>query len=295
MNTKINIFIFLYIIQFFYLTLESKDLRVLIGSPIHQKPAILSHFLDSLNRLHKRTLLVDYYFINDNVIEESSNLLKDFALHNNVIIEDSKKTSEVYKCDEVTHYWSVSLAWKVADFKNIIIKYARENNYDYVFLLDSDLVLNPRTLVHLINQELISTNRDLISNIFWTKFTPHENDLPQVWMFDEYNSSPQIRDEIVSRELAHERLSEFCNQLKQPGIYKVGGLGACTLFNRRALETGLEYTPLKNLMFNGEDRHFCMCASALDLGMYVDTHYPAYHIYRESLLAGVDHYISINE
>ena len=29
----------------------------------------------------------------------------------------------------------------------------------------------------------------------------------------------------------------------------------------------------------GEDRHFCIRAAALGLSLYVDTHYPAYHIY----------------
>ncbi len=48
---------------------------------------------------------------------------------------------------------------------------------------------------------------------------------------------------------------------------------------------------LDNVSFWGEDRHFCIRARALNIDLFVDTVFPAYHIYRKELLAGVDWYL----
>ena len=82
------------------------------------------------------------------------------------------------------------------------------------------------------------------------------------------------------------RRQHFLNQLKRPGIYEVGGLGACTLISRKAIKLGVSFSQIPNLSFWGEDRHFCIRAAALGLKLYVNTRYPAYHIYRESDLKG---------
>ena len=76
----------------------------------------------------------------------------------------------------------------------------------------------------------------------------------------------------------------------------MGGLGACTLIARAALLKGVRFKQIENLrILKGEDRFFCVRAAALGLELFVDTHYPAYHIYRESDLEGVPEYIAKNE
>lgn len=80
--------------------------------------------------------------------------------------------------------------------------------------------------------------------------------------------------------------------LKIPGVYKVGGLGACTLISRHALEKGVSFREIYNLGLIGEDRHFCIRAAALGLELFADTRYPPFHIYRESELAALAEYKS---
>ena len=58
----------------------------------------------------------------------------------------------------------------------------------------------------------------------------------------------------------------------------------------KALKMGINFNLIENLSFWGEDRHFCVRASSLGLKLFADTHYPVYHIYRESDLAGVSDY-----
>jgi hypothetical protein len=103
-----------------------------------------------------------------------------------------------------------------------------------------------------------------------------------VWISDEYTQYRQERGETVSEEEKDERYRQFLSMLKKPGLYEVGGLGACTLIHRSALAAGVHFGPIRNLSFWGEDRHFCVRAAALGIPLYVDTHYPAFHIFRDS-------------
>ena len=259
--------------------------KILIGSPIHQKPQILKEFLQSLKQLNKDNLNVDYFFIDDNNVEESSELLREFQVKEQGVFILKSQYEDVYSCDSNTHNWKENLIWKVANFKDSIIKYAKVNNYDYLFFIDSDLVLRTETLKHLI-----STGKDIISEIFWTKWQPNYPELPQVWLKDAYTQYDVSRNEKLNEEEIYIRHNNFINKLRTPGIYEVGGLGACTLISKYAIDKGVSFKEIKNLSFWGEDRHFCIRAAALGLSLYVDTNYPAYHIYREEDLSGVLEY-----
>ena len=62
------------------------------------------------------------------------------------------------------------------------------------------------------------------------------------------------------------------------------------MIRNAALEKGVRFQEILNLELTGEDRHFCVRAAVLGIGLYVDTHLPAYHIYRLSALDGVAAY-----
>ncbi|WP_163144142.1 CDP-glycerol glycerophosphotransferase family protein [Bacillus sp. 22-7] len=259
--------------------------KILIGSPIHQKPQILEIFLNSLKRLNNIDMEIHYLFIDDNIDKKSTELLKRFAYEpkNIKIINGDKEDS--YFTNEQTHYWNDTLVWKVANFKNKIIQEACEGDYDFLFLLDSDLILHPYTL-----QQLIQSEKDIVSNIFWTKWQPDLPELPQVWMFDEYEQYYKKSGENLTDEEKTKRHIDFINMLRVPGVYEVGGLGACTLISKKAIKAGVNFNEIKNISFWGEDRHFCIRAQALGLSLFVDTNYPAFHIYRYSDLSNANNY-----
>jgi len=254
--------------------------RVLIGTPIRQKAEILSNYIWSIKRLSLDSIDVDYYLIDDNLEEDSSQLIASFIEENHNTFLIKTKDDKPYFCNESTHFWDEELIWKVAGFKNSIINKAREEDYDYLFLIDSDLVLQPPTLEHLVN-----CGKDIISEIFWTKWEADFPILPQVWCSDQYTLYKCSRKERLSESESLERTLSFLNELKVPGIYKVGGLGACTLISKKAMQAGVNFNEIYNTSLVGEDRHFCLRAAALGFELFVDTHYPAFHIYRSSDLA----------
>lgn len=264
--------------------------RVLVGSPVYQKPEILEAFLASLKKLTRNTIILDYMFIDDNEDENSSKLLADFAREASLVVTICGEKQGNYLCDDESHYWDDGLMLKVANYKNSIINYAIENNYDYLFLVDSDLVLHPGLI-----EQLKNTDKDIISEIFWSRWHKDRPLEPNVWLFDEYDLVPKELGEKLSEEEMQIRQSRFLNQLRLPGVYEVGGLGACTLISSAALAAGISFEPIKNLTIHGEDRFFCIRAAVLGIDLFVDTHYPAYHIYREQDLAGVASYVKSSD
>nr|WP_238177706.1 glycosyltransferase [Paenibacillus contaminans] len=268
-----------------------RKMRILTASPVRQKPEILTLFLESLTRLDSGGHHVDFLFVDDNENEASRTLLEAFQAKNigAAVIRSETEDKQAYQRDEVTHYWNDALVDKVADMKDRILEFALDRQYDAVFLIDSDLLIHPNTLVRLADEE-----KDIVSNIFWTRWQKDALELPQVWLMDEYSFYRKSRQAPLSDEEANDRAHAFLDQMRVPGVYEVGGLGACTWISRDVMEKGVRFRRLPNVSFWGEDRHFCIRAAALGFRMHVDTRFPAYHIYRESDLPGAIRYLEIH-
>lgn len=258
------------------------DQRVLIASPVRQHPAKLRAFLRSLDALDRTGLRLEFAFVDDNDDPASSALLRDFAPHDVVRLLPPGPPGDAYVTDDATHHWRTSLTDRVAAFKDRFLEIARDEGFDAVFLVDSDLVLQPPTVRHLMDQPVL-----ICSEVFWTRWEPDGPELPQVWCHGQYELFPLERGESVGPDEIARRTDAFVTMLRTPGRYEVGGLGACTLIRRDAIERGVRFARVPNLVVFGEDRDFCVRAAALGIGLYADTHHPPLHLYRERDLARV--------
>ncbi len=278
------IFIFTQFLCFASENSQNNKLRILLGCPVHQKPAILKEFLESLNHLKQQNYSLDYFFIDDNSTEESSQQLKEFSekQKSNCLIL-SKNNDSIFHCDESGHNWNEELIWRVAEFKDLMIQKANTEDYDYLFLVDSDIALHPKTI-----EQLLIAKKDIIANVFWTKWTSNADPLPYAWLSDDYSMFQKEPSEHLTKEIINKKTKDFLDMLRDPGVHEVGGLGGCTLISKTALKKGVSFEKISNLTIFKEDSHFCFRASVLGLSLFVDTHYPAFHIYRESDLARLE-------
>lgn len=215
-------------------------MKVLIAAPLKQKPHIFDEFQKSL----------------DNLIIPAGVTIERFF-----VVNDCPEIVEHIKGEYITvdmggdyedHVWRDNDLHRMEKLRNITIAAALNSGADYLFSVDTDLVLHPETLVWLLKAE-----KDLVSEIFWTL------DWCNAWMYDAY--SPPMEE------------------WKTPGLYQVGMTGACFLISRRAMMAGCDYTFIPNIRraFWGEDRHFCVRAACLGFDLWVDTHVPATHLYTE--------------
>jgi GT2 family glycosyltransferase len=249
--------------------------RVLVGAMVHHRAEIVKECFASLDQLQRSSCTIDYYLVDDTVSEPSHEAVQRFvADHPSCRCVPSTK-KENTSCTAVR--------WTVARDKDLLLQYALTQGYDYVLLVDSDIILHPKTL-----EQLKGTNKDIIATIVWTSM--QEESVPQVWMFDEHSQYVAAGCEKVSKEEVSKRRAEFFSSLRSPGIYEVGGVRSCVLMSKAALSKGVSFQKIANVSFKGEDCHFCLRATALGFPLFVDTTYPAYHIVRatgESSLTGL--------
>ena len=223
--------------------------RVLLAAPLRQDPRIFDEYRESISRLIvPQGYQLDTFFVVNNCDEIIPHLYPE----DNYIVCDNP--FEYTKTPD-DHIWKNDTVAKVAEFRNMTIQQALVFGYDYWFSVDTDIVLHPQTLV-----ALLKANKDIVSEIFWSK-DPYGFEWCNAWMKDRYSGTE--------------------DKFYTPGLYEVGMTGACTLVKRKVLEAGVNYDFLPNITIWGEDRHFCIRAAAHRFGIWVDTHYPATHLFTE--------------
>lgn len=264
-------------------------MRILIGSPVKQKVTVLREFLKGLDEADKANCDVTYYFVDDNTEEASRELLSSYARDHDTVLKKGAElfaiTPDMENNDYQNHGWkNINLA-KVTAYKNAMIKYCVDEKYDYLFLIDSDIIIDKRTLPQLIADDV-----EIVSNVFWNQWvkngflTPQCFYIPDIYVQDKQFNVPYTYEE------AHKIRMDTIELMKIPGLHPVDGLGACTLIKRCALEKGVSFAEIYNLKIPGEDRPFCIRAGVAGIKLYMDTYFPAYHCSKEVFLNRVDEF-----
>ena len=220
-----------------------KSTKVLITAPLKQDRHIFAEYQKALDALEiPDGVTVDRFYVVNDCPEIIQDIRGDYVVMN---------TGDRYSKAVNDHIWTNENLTKMHGLRNATIERARAGGYDYWFSVDTDLVLHPLTL-----KTLIDADKDIVSEIFWT------NGWCNAWMCDQ---SSGMRKEWHN-----------------PGIYEVGMTGALTLVKRKVFEV-IDYTPIPNIVAAlwGEDRHFSIRAACAGFTMWVDTHYPAEHLYTE--------------
>ena len=228
-------------------------MKILIGCPVRQDEQTFKKYLHSLGQLECGDHEVDFYFL----LHDSPHLKKFLSVDQ---YEEVESNTQYIKTED-THHWEPENLSEVIKLKNYLIHRVLTGNYDYFFMVDSDILMHKNTLMHLLKQD-----KDIIAEIFWTRWNLGRKEDPNAWTHDFYS--------YINTEIA--------DSWRKKGVYEVGGTGACILIKRNVLEAGVNYMPIKNISFSlWEDRAFCIRASVLGFNIFLDTHYPAIHLYRK--------------
>ena len=244
-------------------------MSIVTFTPVRVEPEILKRHLEHLvagTTAHR----VEHWFYDDNEDPRSTEILLDAHRSNSglrVLPKADLGTTD-YRRDGETHQWSDVAVSRIATIKNhAITTFLETSTADHIFLIDADVLIPAHSIDHLMSVEM-----PIVSAVYWTQFTPGDPYMPNVWDRDKYSF-----DSI-----------ESILRLARPGHHAVGGLGACTLIERRVLEAGVDFSPIPNLRIWGEDRHFCIRAMCAGFPLTADSCVTPFHVYREELLAQAD-------
>lgn len=237
--------------------------KILIAAPIRQKPEILIKYLNSLDKLIvPKGCEIDRYFVLHNCYDDCYMYFKD----SDELIRFDDNSKDV-RINSNTHNWQNDNFKAIVYMKNKITEYALNNGYDYIFMVDSDLILHHKTLENLY-KILYHCSENVIGEVFYTAWQKGGDLLPNAWDLDSYGflSDPLTR-----------------YKTKETTVYKVGGTGACILIRSKIFKNpSINYDPIQNITFSAwEDRAFCIRCAVNDIKILLDTKYPCQHLYHD--------------
>lgn len=279
----------------------TQPIRILVGGPVKKSAPIVREYLASLKRqILPPNVTLSYCFCDDNDDKESSAQLTAFVEENGGAVFTAGGQDATYSdSNHLTHQWTGSSMERVGHIKNEIIRHALEHSFDYLWLVDADLVLAPRVLWSLYH-----ASAPIVCGVFWTKWlnVPGMEDLPQVWLRHPYGLDGRGRDR-----------ARFIAELRELQRVQVWGQGACSLYQTAVLNKGVNFSYLPDLpkegMWQGEDRHLCVRAERLHVPMFADAWPLIWHCYHPQQVnevaaagqyladeapgkPGLDHYVS---
>ena len=225
--------------------MTSGGIKVLIAAPLRQDVRIFREYQTALDALIiPEGVTADRFF----VVNDCEEVIPEIRGAAYIVMD----TGDRYEKSADDHIWTHDNLGKMPKLRNACIQRALDGGYDYLFSVDTDLVLHPETL-----RALLEADRDIVSEIFWTKHWCN------AWLYDQASGMPE--------------------EWKAPGLYRVGMTGACTLIRRRVFEAGVNFAPIPNIYkaLWGEDRFFCVRAACHGFELWVDTHWPAEHLFTE--------------
>lgn len=201
-------------------------------------------------------------YIDDNEDPESSRMLAQEAALDGVFVLPAP--------DELpdrsgVHQWTASSVDRMSILRNVGMRAASGTREiprcGFVFTVDADVVCPPSLVT-----TLLSAQESIVSEVYWTRWPNAPCWLPQVWDRHPYGF-------LSARSIL---------RLREPGLYRVHGLGACTLIDASLFSCEvLSYDPIDSLrgVLWGEDRWFSVRAECAGFSLWADSYCPPFHIY----------------
>lgn len=228
---------------------------------------MLEYYCRSLSSLLlPRGVEAAFGFVNDGSEEQYSILNK---LSPAILLQAEQRPADAaYAIGNATHHWNTSTIEHLARQKQRLLQAAIEAGYTHAFLVDSDLLLEPTTLV-----SLWETKGDIVNGAFWTRWQNGEGQpQPQCWLSHPYGMNGLGMEE-----------HEFIRNLAERRVLRCAGGGACTLIALEAIRKGVRYHPRLPLpeggMWQGEDRTFAILAQRYHERQLVDGWPDIFHAY----------------
>ena len=203
--------------------------RLLIGCPVCQEPEVLKLFLRSLRRLELPGVQAAYHFVDDNHDPRSKALLEAFQAEvPNITVRRPQRQERKCSTGDITGM-STSLEGG-----------AVQEPHDRTRPAGGIHPPVPGGLRRAAAPEggpaSDDTGKEIVSQVFWTRWQEDAVEQPQVWIRDFYTQFDQKPGEQLTQAEERARTYAFFAMLRVPGLYEVGGLGACTMIRRSALE-----------------------------------------------------------
>jgi hypothetical protein len=244
--------------------------ELVVASIVSHSGPVLGEFLNGLRSLEAGPHELQYLLVDAGGDAQRARLLREWA--------EGDDRVRVASAEELL------AAAAPGPIKDVVMALALEQGASHVLLVDSDLVVAPGLARHLL-----ALGHDIVGELFWTEVQSGALEVPNAWLCDAYGFYPP---ELAQAEPGEQAAvsSSFVTSLRQAGTYSVGGVSGCVLVSAVAVAAGVNFRPLPNVSFRGEDCHFAIRAAALGFEIWLDSSLPALRLWQEQDIGKLLHF-----
>lgn len=135
--------------------------------------------------------------------------------------------------------------------RNLIVKYAQENKFDYIFWVDSDIILPKDALI-----KLIAHDKDIVSGVYAYKILGGDKAVAKRFLLDK---------EDTYEDIPLKEIKEY------KGLMKVDGFGFGCVLTKTEVFNKIKYPHFIYTFDMGEDIFFCRKAQNEGYELFIDT------------------------
>ena len=140
--------------------------------------------------------------------------------------------------------------------RNVIAKYAQENEFDYVMWVDSDIILPKNTLTRLLSHD-----KDIVAGVYSYKLLNNKNAVAKRLKQEE------DYDDVPLKEIR-----------ESTGIIPIDAVGFGCVLTKVSVFDKIQYPWFIYTLEMGEDVYFCRKAQNVGLEIFLDTEVRCGHI-----------------
>ena len=246
--------------------------EILIASPVSNRAWCLPYYLKCLNSIEYPKDKMSLYFIVNNSMDDSLKILNEFkneySSHYKSIkidVSNSKVQFQDERSTNVRHEYTYN---NLVRLRNLILEYAKKIRTDYLFSIDSDILIKSNTL-----NKLLKANVPIISSLIYNGYI-HNPEEP--WRYT--NIMKQITDGSI--EHITNWYTKNAETLTESKVIPVDVTGAAYLIHKDVINSGVRY----EYHIQGEDIPFSLNAKSKGFQSYCDLSAFSYHCMNEELL-----------
>jgi len=219
---------------------------------VRNRAWILPRYLDCLQKLEYPHRNLEYCFIINDCTDKTPEILEQFSREVSVPV----KLVMFNSGSNFSHLRGTYSFPHLARLRNLLLEEFLKSRCDLLFSLDSDILVEPRTLIRLLEDDC-----DIVSALVCNGHEIGDETIYNVFKWDKNGRLTYLRD------------------FPRDCLFKVDCTGAAYLIKRRVIETyGVRYSA----HMGSEDIGFCHSAAKQGIEIYCDGRVEAIHVMKES-------------
>ena len=196
----------------------------------------------------------------ENKVQDKTKILIAIPTNKNIETDTFKSIYNLIKPNNAEIVFECFYGYNVDQVRNLMAHYTIQNNFDYIFCVDSDVVLPKDALIKLLNHD-----KELISGIYRQRIL--DKVIPELYIINDNQTRRAVVDDIEKPQILEVSSCGFgCTLIKKDLLVRIG-------YPQFEYHASIDFSKTIS-----EDSDFCIKTRKVGSHAYVDTSIKCGHI-----------------